>query len=524
MARKEVDIEALNSTLPELPEDFENWCKSTLPSIPIYYRREKGGAECRCGKCNEEFFTKETPVRNKAGKCLVCGHIGRYEWKKVFRATYYDENVYLYQKTSENDVVCRVFNVDLDFQQYRKANIGIREWTRIFLKLGDAIKVNRVGTYQYQNERYEYRWTQSGPAPALTDGRIYPGYMDILGESNLRYCELEKIREMMNYNPRFRSCGLETINILRAYSNNPAIEMYAKAGMERLVRDLIYNDGKRGYINRRGKSMKAQLRLKDKQLINRLTMKKGDPEFLKVLQIEEKNGIRYTQEQEEFLMKINKLYDGQRKYKKCMKYMTLQQLMNRLAKYEKEERYQTLSQTLGRYVDYLEMREELGYDMTNEVYIHPKNLKKKHDEMVKERNARRDEVHIRNKLKEYPDIAKRYEKLNAKYYYENGEWIIRPARDAAEIIMEGRNMHHCVGGDNYLRKHNEGKTTILFLRKVNSPDKCYCTIEIKDKEILQWYEAHDKKPHKDIIDPLLEEYVAQIGIKKKTKEELSAAV
>ena len=119
------------------------------------------------------------------------------------------------------------------------------------------------------------------------------------------------------------------------------------------------------------------------------------------------------------------------------------------------------------------MSEELGYDMTNEVFIHPKDLDEKHQEMVKENNARKDEMTIKKKNKEFANIAKRYESLCKRYQAAADGYIIRPARDAGEIIMEGRILHHCVGGDNYLSSHDKGRSTILFLRSEKKPKKLF---------------------------------------------------
>ena len=62
--------------------------------------------------------------------------------------------------------------------------------------------------------------------------------------------------------------------------------------------------------------------------------------------------------------------------------------------------------------------------------------------------------------------------------------------------MEGRLLHHCVGGDNYLNKHNTGKTYILMLRFKEKPDIPYITVEVdaKNPGIIQWYGDKDRKP------------------------------
>ena len=198
--------------------------------------------------------------------------------------------------------------------------------------------------------------------------------------------------------------------------------------------------------------------------------------------------------------------------------MSLQKLINRTRKYQDQKEYYSNYAVMSAYRDYLQMRQELGYDMTNEVYLYPKNLKRKHDEMVKERNARKDKLHSEKMNRKYSDIQKRFKNLSKKYGYESDGYIIRPAMSAGEIIMEGRFLHHCVSGGTYLSKHNKGETSILFLRRKETPDIPYYTIEIKGNQIIQWYGLRDKKPDREIIEPWLDRYVEYLK-----KRELKAA-
>ena len=75
-----------------------------------------------------------------------------------------------------------------------------------------------------------------------------------------------------------------------------------------------------------------------------------------------------------------------------------------------------------------------------------------------------------------------------------------------------------------MRKHATGTSYILFLRKKETPDVPFTTIEIsgmKEKEprILQWYEAYDKKPDEEILQPIIDKYVEHLkkGMKKPGK-------
>ena len=90
--------------------------------------------------------------------------------------------------------------------------------------------------------------------------------------------------------------------------------------------------------------------------------------------------------------------------------------------------------------------------------------------------------------------------------------MIRPARSAEEIVTEGRILHHCVGGDNYLRKHNEGETYILMLRQQEYLEVPYITVEINESNdrIIQWYGAHDRKPDEKNMQRWLDTYITKL--------------
>lgn len=63
------------------------------------------------------------------------------------------------------------------------------------------------------------------------------------------------------------------------------------------------------------------------------------------------------------------------------------------------------------YDDYLNMREELGYDMKNSVFIYPRDLELVHDQMTGESNARHDELYIKKKIKSFRKLQKIRESL-----------------------------------------------------------------------------------------------------------------
>lgn len=147
-----------------------------------------------------------------------------------------------------------------------------------------------------------------------------------------------------------------------------------------------------------------------------------------------------------------------------------------------------LSTGAGWWIDYIDAAEYLGYDLTNPVFLLPKDLKEHHDKATKAanavRNAKRKEE---NRKKE----ADRCRKLAKRYTYTDGSLLIRPPLGAAEIVAEGKALKHCVGG--YADRHVNGQTTILFLRDRNRPGRPLVTIEMDGNKIRQIHGWDDER-------------------------------
>lgn len=134
--------------------------------------------------------------------------------------------------------------------------------------------------------------------------------------------------------------------------------------------------------------------------------------------------------------------------------------------------------------------------------------------------------HLKEVAERYPEIRHVYRGLRNKYLYEDDKYIIRPARSAEEIVMEGRLLHHCVGGNTYLAKHNTGKTYILMLRFKEEPDVPYITVEIdaKNPRILQWYGDKDKKPDEKNMQLWLNTWLMKLKTGTLTETIQTAAI
>ena len=71
--------------------------------------------------------------------------------------------------------------------------------------------------------------------------------------------------------------------------------------------------------------------------------------------------------------------------------------------------------------------------------------------------------------------------------------MIRAPMNKDEVLAEGRKLQHCVGG--YAERHVQGKTTILFMRKVKKPDEPWLTIEMNKNDLVQIHGFKNEGEH-----------------------------
>ena len=138
-------------------------------------------------------------------------------------------------------------------------------------------------------------------------------------------------------------------------------------------------------------------------------------------------------------------------------------------------------------MDYLRLAGKLGYPLQRSGALLPQDLSAAHDAAVEKFRRRADEIHRAEQLRrveaEKAAYEPRREKLEARYGWAAGGYIIRAPKNRVEIEDEGRILRHCVGG--YADRHVEGKVTILFLRKARTPDKPFLTIEMDGAKLRQ---------------------------------------
>lgn len=127
--------------------------------------------------------------------------------------------------------------------------------------------------------------------------------------------------------------------------------------------------------------------------------------------------------------------------------------------------------------DYWKMREELKkYVNLKDYPKFPQNLSKKHDGLIVFYNKYQDKLKKEQLVSQQKEYNKKFLKLAQKYEYEFEDYIIKACSDLMELIVEGRELNHCVSS--YTEAVSKGREYILFLRKKSEPDVPFFTIDL----------------------------------------------
>ena len=127
------------------------------------------------------------------------------------------------------------------------------------------------------------------------------------------------------------------------------------------------------------------------------------------------------------------------------------------------------------YKDYLRFAKCLGFDLKNNRYIFPKNLKEEHDKLEEQYEIQSKEI-----IKKA--IIKRGKELSVNIYKDN-KFIIIPACTLKELQDESKQQNNCVR--TYAEKYATGDCDIYFMRDVNKQNKSLVTVEVKNNIIVQ---------------------------------------
>ena len=139
--------------------------------------------------------------------------------------------------------------------------------------------------------------------------------------------------------------------------------------------------------------------------------------------------------------------------------------------------------TLTTWLDYRKMAAALEIDTAGKDAAMPYDLFRRHDRLVAEQRQRELEERIEKEAAKAAEFTAMWKKICWADWRE-GTYLIRAAKSTAELVAEGTELHHCVGG--YTDSVLAGRV-IFFIRRAAEPDKPWYTLnlDIKTGQLIQ---------------------------------------
>ena len=541
--RRRLALEDRMAHVKDLPE--ENVIRAAEPYLGkkhfIFYRRNGSWVTMACTACGalterkwrhtdsyEDQFNQvaEKPQAGKIGICPACKKSGVYKCQGRSKS-WFSETLFMHLgQKYKNGIVVRHIEVTKTWRMEELAgetrseligaseNMKVLECSRTYIEPGETPKTDyNVWSCAGREHVWQDSRMDACYSPEMANGIIVPETYEAMKGTEFQYCAMEEYARKERY--------ISPVRYMMEYRNTPQLEMLVKLGLITVAREVL-NGFYRG--NRDAKRLSDFFGIwknREKQLI-----RDKKPDLIETMVLERKMNQHWTDEQ---LKHVKDAGLTEHQLREFLPYVSLQKILNHIEDYAKKEngidcsygslKVELLRRTASTYLDYLHMRLRLGYDLNNTVYQHPRDLRAAHDQMAAEQNERKKELRLIEVREKFPDIKKNYAKIKKEYARIADGLLIRPAKSAEEIVMEGRSLHHCVGGDNYLSKHNRGISYILLLRNVKKPEEPYITVEIQPgghHTILQWYGANDKKPDAERVQKWLNDYTRQLNRKAKS--------
>ena len=443
-------LQRINKVLDdrEIPENWNKFIEECSKSENILIRKKNNYLFCT--NCQKEY--KYTQKLKSVLKCKFCHEELEVKHWNV-RNVKYLKTLVLVDKV-DDEYIFRMFELRSIYEN--------GEWDRSVVEFGrhfykenvDLIRQNvcRVmgGTHVNHNEDMKYsqsKWRtfDSYWRSVSTRGQVYHyNLKDLFKGTEYQYSQIWELAKKVD-------C-IDIDDVMRQASWNKSFELLVKAKLYNLALKADKYEVK-GSFEDRFKVPKEFYPFMVKHNI-----KSEELDKLTYLNKPNINNVRY-------LLKFSNY-----RIEEVIKYVKAEDFIKYSQKIKNFD--------IDTYKDYLRFCDSLGFNMKDKKILFPrtgKELDKKHDELEKQYEIRKDEI-----LNE--SINKRYEELKENIFKE-GQFIITPADTIESLIDESKQQNNCVR--TYSERYAEGECDIYFMRNIKTPNKSLVTVEVRHKEIIQ---------------------------------------
>lgn len=433
------------------------------------------GYEMFCTACGQRFFEprdRRHPAK-QYGRCPQCGMpVSPKRWRDRARLEAIQFAFHLFQRGAGSEVWFRSYQVRMnrDFENADKYDIF--EYCRILFHEGGAHKWTRSRTWYFGVSAWK-------PVKQLCLKRWHGAYGQTRDDVWDGVTEEEMRGSCLQYAPAGEAKVMldDIIPFLALWCRYPAAEYVWKLGFAKW-----FADRERG----QGKAFARVVDLRATRPDRLFTqMDKGEVKLLRrgaaggwmdcdavwlYQRLKKAGAVQPGAAGMAFAREANRWHgDFFGLAERCgAEPKALRRYLQRQAGRRDGVRVQDVMQELHDYLGQLERLEVRGGDRT------PRDLHAAHARLSeRERNLKNGPLN---------SMFRARRRLLRWMCWKHDGMFIRPVDSAEEITREGEQQHNCVAG--YAKRHAEGTTIILLLRKCSAPSESWHTVEI-DPETLR---------------------------------------
>ena len=132
--------------------------------------------------------------------------------------------------------------------------------------------------------------------------------------------------------------------------------------------------------------------------------------------------------------------------------------------------------------DYIDLLQHFGKDTNSPKYVCPSDLKAEHDKWVEKRNRQREREHTEQQRIKAIEDEKEYLKAKGIFFglvFTDSLICVKVIESVEEMILEGKAMHHCVGG------YHRRKDSLIFSATINRKRIETVEVSLKTLQVVQ---------------------------------------
>ena len=533
--RRRDRVGAVMAKMPEIPRGIEDWIARQAAGDQSYFFFDKEKAAWSCTACGkwipEKKLKRSDGGRVRHGDNAVCPGCGktcqavrRTDRKKILT------HFCLIQPMDEEMGVARHFDVGISW------DAGGRH-----VRLSEAMRITlfRPKCRRYEKLRCDIYYSQTDRSWDFENPHYTEGNFDNRGNSMNRstsagYLYDGGIREALkntSYEQWTRVFEqMAAAGVCAQYNRLMAsrdellpglIEMLFKGRFYRLLREesekIYYWNGEYDGTMQLENRIEKAFGIQNRQKINRIRELDGGSLMVKWMRWSEQENSRLS---DRVILWLDENKLEPKKMKALLRQMSPEKAMNYIERQRRESyKGKSAKEVVSQYEDYISMCERLKKDTADEMIYRPRELRRRHDEAVREIEKREAEITADEYAARFPGVEEVMQEIREKYEYASDKYIVTVPRRCVDIVLEGRALHHCAGSsDRYFDRIKQHETYICFLRRVEEPDKPYYTIEVEPGGTIRQHRGYlDEEPEIEEIRPFLREW--QQVLKRRMSEE-----